>query len=373
MKCNLSSLSFSLCLSISQFWLSLRKLYTIFYILLPIITILSCESNTNFYRPDLPEQLCTIGIIDADDTLSFNYQDPYSHYDNLRIISFEKSYQSEYLEERYDSLRNFSFSISSNKEEIFSYNNDSSLENLQLYKIPKDIVLISGEKYFLEAHTEGLNDISAEVKVPDPPLNIVINSVHKETEPAVQKPGCHSALDDSIKYAIIDISFSVEASSCYAILLEGIGFGVSYQLFRGFVDFSVINNNVRGFNAIIPGLKMSHLNCTGNQNRLAQSSVKAFFIDSNNIPGKNCNLILSARFNDSYSLFFSFTSFRIKLLSIPMEMFKFEKSLYLYEKVAEDPFSEPVYLNGNIRGGNGIFAICKSTTASIILPFPPMF
>ena len=43
------------------------------------------------------------------------------------------------------------------------------------------------------------------------PLKIIVNSVHKETEPAIQKPGCHFALDDSIKYAIIDISFNIEA------------------------------------------------------------------------------------------------------------------------------------------------------------------
>jgi hypothetical protein len=342
-------------------------------LIIAFVTLIRCESNNIFYRPNLPEKLCSIGIIDADDTLSFNYQDPYSHNNNLRFISFEKSYQSEYPEERDDSLRNFSFSISSNKEKIFSYNNDSSLENLELYKIPKDIDFISGEKYFLEAHTEGLSDISAEVKVPDPPPNIVINSVHKETEPAIQKPGCHFALDDSIKYAIIDISFNVEASSCYAILLEGIGFGVSYQPFRGFVDFSVINNNMKGFNSIIYGLKMSHLNCTGDINRLTQTSVKAFLFDGKNIQGDLCNIILSARFNDSYSPFFLFTSFRIKLLSVPMDMFQFEKSLYMYEKVAEDPFSEPVYLNGNIRNGNGIFAICRSTTASINLPLIPMF
>jgi len=373
MKCNLFSLSFSLCLLTSNFCFFFKKLYTISYILLPIIATLSCESNINFYRPDLPEQLCTIGIIDADDTLSFNYQDPYSHYNNLRIISFEKSYQSEYPEEREDSLSNFSFSIFSQDNEIFSYRCDSALKNLKAFKLPANLNFISGERYYLKACTDGLNDISAEVKAPNPPSNIVINSVHKETEPAIQKPGCHFASDDSIKYAIIDISFNVEASSCYAILLEGIGFGASYQLFRGFVDFSVINNNIKGFNSIIYGLKMPHLNCTGDINRLTQTSVKAFLFDGRNIQGDLCNIILSARFNDSYSPFFLFTSFRIKLLSIPMELFQFEKSLYRYEKVAEDPFSELVYLNGNIRNGNGIFAICRSTTASIILPFPPMF
>ena len=96
-----------------------------------------------------------------------------------------------------------------------------------------------------------MNDISAEIKVPNPPSNIIVNSVHKETEPAIQKPGCHFALDDSIKYAIIDISFNIEASACYAILLEGTGFGSNYMFFSGFADFSVTNNNVMGFNSVM--------------------------------------------------------------------------------------------------------------------------
>lgn len=34
-------------------------------------------------------------------------------------------------------------------------------------------------------------------------------------------------------------------------------------------------------------------------------------------------------------------------------------------------FSEPVYLNGNIKEGNGVFAICRSSVLSI--KFSPLF
>lgn len=30
-----------------------------------------------------------------------------------------------------------------------------------------------------------------------------------------------------------------------------------------------------------------------------------------------------------------------------------------------DPFTEPIYINGNIKGGNGIFALCRSTELKI--------
>lgn len=339
------------------------------------ITILSCGSDKNFYRPDLPEQLCTLGIIDADDTLSGDLQNPYSINEDLRYISFEKSFQSEYSGEVNDSLRDLSFSIFSSESELFSYQKDSSLKRLESFKLPGSLKFISGEKYFLKAGAEGLQDISAETTVPDPPGNLIINSIHKETEPAIPPLGCRWPADnhDSVKYAVIDISFDVTKNSYYAILVEGIG--MDYRLIRnsafGYVDFLVRNNNVRGFYAILFGPKVSHSKCEAEQNwSRYQSSLRAFFIDSNNIPGNRCNLTLSVKFNDFYSIFVFFTSLRIKLLSVPKDFYLFEKSLYTYENVLEDPFSEPVYLNGNIRNGNGIFAICRSITASVILPFP---
>jgi len=348
-----------------------EQLGLILRILIMIMIISSCESNRNFYRPDLPEKLCVVGIIDADDTLSINYQDPYSHNNWLRIISFEKSYQSEYPEERDDSLRDFTVSIYSQNEEMYSYCSDACLKNLKSYKLPSELNFISGEKYFLKAQAEGLNEVSAEVKVPESPSNIVVNSIHKETEPSLKfsRPDCNWPNHDSIKYIVVDISFNPMNDSYYAILLEGYGYNFLLPPgILGFLDFTVRNNSVNGFNAILYGLKMSHLNCSGDGPILLQSKVKAFFIDGNNILGDVCNLTLSVKYNDGYSLYHGLRSFRIKLLSIPEGLYDFEKNLYRYEKTAEDPFAEPVYLNGNIKNGNGIFAICRSKYISVLLP-----
>src|SRR4030042_6834566 len=171
--------------------------YTIQTFILTLFFI-SCESSDRFYRPILPESLCCIGIIDADDTISDIPQNPYSFNDYLRYISFEKSYQSEYTEERNDSLRKFSFSIVSQNEELFSFNCDSNLKILESYKLPESMEFISGEKYFLKASEENSNDISAEIIVPPPPSNLIINSVHKETESATLnlEPGCQLYWDD---------------------------------------------------------------------------------------------------------------------------------------------------------------------------------
>ncbi|MBN1598014.1 MAG: DUF4249 family protein [Bacteroidales bacterium] len=339
-----------------------------------IFLFIKCESNDRYYRPDLPEQLCCIGIIDADDTISYNPQDPYSLNNYLRYISFEKSYQSEYTDERNDSLRNFSFSIASQNEEIFSFNCDSSLKIIESYKLPENMKFVSGERYFLKASEKNSNNITAEITVPEPPSNLVLNSVHKETEPATEFIGCNWPFDDSLKYAIINISFDINNKWYYALLLEGIGNNFSFPPgILEYLDFSIKESNVHGFFAAFHGLKMYHQICIEQRLYCEESPVKAYFIDGSQVLYNNCDMTLLVKFNDGYSFFNIFSSFRIKLLSIPQELYLFEKSLYTYETVARDPFSEPVYLNSNIINGNGIFAICRSTTATITLPFPPAF
>jgi hypothetical protein len=330
-----------------------------------------CDNKERFYRPDVPEKLCCIGIIDADDTISGNRQNLYSFNDYLRYITFEKSYQAEYPGEINDSLRDFSFSISSAKAELYSYHNDSSLKNLESFKLPENPKFVSGEKYILKARTEGFQDISAETVVPEPPASLILNSIHRETEPAIPPSGCSWPIDheDSVKYAVINISSDVTIDSYYMILVEAVG--LDYRLYDaalGYVDFSVRNSNVQGFSAILYGLRMAHSPCAASERSIIQSFVKAFFIDGNDIRGNRCNLTLSVKFNDFYSVAVFFTSFRIKLLTVPKEFYLFEKSLYTYEKTSEDPFSEPLYLDGNIKNGNGVFAICRSTELRIRLP-----
>ena len=75
-----------------------------------MILVVHCEGKDRYYRPNLPEKLCSIGIIDDDTT---NYKNYYVDFtdkrNNLRFISFEKSLQSEYRSDLLDSLKNFSF------------------------------------------------------------------------------------------------------------------------------------------------------------------------------------------------------------------------------------------------------------------------
>ncbi|MCF8223392.1 MAG: DUF4249 domain-containing protein [Bacteroidales bacterium] len=98
----------------------------------------------------------------------------------------------------------------------------------------------------------------------------------------------------------------------------------------------------------------SHIN-------IEESPVYAYFIDGNEIQDNNCRMTICIQYSDSRCVYYFFRSLTINLIAIPEELFLFERSLYTYERVSDDPFSEPVYLNGNIHEGNGIFAICRGS------------
>lgn len=356
----------------NQFKTALKKLAPI---VLPIVIILmffNCESNERFYRPNLPEKLCSIGIIDVDDTT--NYLAPFPEFlatrNITRYISFEKSFQLEYPEEVKDSLREFSFNISTELEEIFDYQSNQTIKNLLKLKIPNSIKFISGEKYFLRSREKGSNEISAEVTVPDPPPSLSLLSVNNEITTLSEPENCLGTT--IVKSAIIELSFeNNDQKSYYALLLEGIGYNFSSAFLLGLdpylLEFTVKENNTSGFFAIMHGLKMYQSSCKDNHASFIQCPVNAFFINGSKISDNKCKIKISTQFSDGRAFYETIKSFRIKLLSIPEELYFFEKSLYTYSKVNKDPFSEPVYLNGNIKGGNGVFAICRSTQLSIKL------
>lgn len=334
-----------------------RLLYFTFTIFL-VILFCQCEGNDRIYRPNLPEKLCSIGIIDANNI--------------IRHISFEKSFQIEYPDEVNDSLRDFSFSIFSSQEELFSYKIDSTIKNIQDIRIPDSIKFNSGEKYFLKATEKSMTEISAEITVPEPPSGLKIISIERE-ETALSKPQECTGFK-TVKSAVLGISFDNNKvqNQFYAILLEGSGVGSgpsSYQGRNELLDFSIGESNSPGFFAIMHGLTMRHFSCFGEWNfSYYKSPVSAYFIDGGKTPDDTCYIKLSTQYQDGNSIYIALRSLNIKLLTIPEELYIFEKSLNIYERVSKDPFSEPVNLDGNIVGGNGIFAICKSTEITINFP-----
>lgn len=334
------------------------KLLNVFLSIILILFLISCESNDRFYRPNLPEQLCSIGIIDADDT--------------IRYISFEKSFQSEHREEMTDSLRKFSFTISSPGGELFNYHCDSTIKKIKDLRIPDNIEFHTGEKYFLSAGETGSKEILAQVIVPEPPSSPELISVEREIMP-LNKP------DDCTPYtfyksAVIRISFTndPEQNKYYALLMRGFGYSMfSIGSPTGFADFSIRDCNSPGFFSIFYGVYLFKMTCEWEYLAFKKAQYFAYFIDGSKIPENECIITVSTQFHDAQSPIEFLKSINFKLISIPESLFQFEKSLYTYSQTVDDPFSEPVYLNGNIKGGNGVFAICRSS--EITVNFSPWF
>ncbi|MBW6480319.1 MAG: DUF4249 domain-containing protein [Bacteroidales bacterium] len=332
----------------------------VLYYLIPVsflIIVFQCESPEVFYRPDLPEKLCSIGIIDLDDT-------------TLRHISFEKSFQSEYPVELNDSLRDFSFLISSSNGELFSYHCDSTVKRINDLKIPDNITFNPGEKYYLYAKERDMEEITAEVIAPEPPAEPRLISTTVQNTTLSKPAGCFDKLN--VRTVLIKTSFEKNEDFYYAIILKGWGGSLSscFWGWPGFTDFTVVHGNTPGFFSAVKGLVTYHYSCDNIQRSCKKNPTYAYFIEGKNIPGPECLLTLAIQYNDDLSMFDSFKAIGIKVISIPRELYLFEKRLYTYGKISGDPFAEPIYINGNIKGGNGIFALCRSK--ELIITFSPM-
>ncbi len=314
-----------------------------------------CEQTDRYYRPDLPEKLSCLAIIDADDTVKY--------------ITIEKSFQAEYPDDLNDSLRGFSFSISSSGGEIFSFWSDTTIKELRDYKIPDNIEFLSGEKYFLNAIEDGTSGITAEMVVPKPPPVPSFISYNLGTITLPEPVNC---IGDTIdNYLTISLSFTnvSEKDQYYALLMKckGSTNSSSYPGYLGYINFPIRESNSPGFLSIIQGLNIYNYVCQEKVIHIEKFPVLGYFIDGNKIPENKCIITLSCQFADSFSVYDAIQSIHIRLLSITESMYNFERSLQNYKRTAGDPFSEPVYLNGNIVGGNGVFAICRSKELTIDL------
>lgn len=333
-----------------------------------VLSVNGCENIDKFYRPNLPEKLCSIGIIDIDDTINYDsVYNPWTLRSSARFISFEKSYQSEFPEEVVDSLRTFSFTISSQDKVLFKYECDSVIKNLVGFNIPGNIEFSSNNKYFLSASEANTPLITAECDAPIYPSELVLNSFSKEETTLEQTTPCLGLA--KVKTLVVDFSFNSISEAYYAILLEGEGLDASSIMptdGKIQIEFNVRESNSPGFFSELKGFETQQYFCNNNHkiDRI-KVPVYGYFIEGSKIPDNKCSIKISTQFRDERSPFEFIMSLQVRLLSVPKDLFHFEKSLYAYDQNSIDPFSEPVYLNGNIRDGNGVFAICRSRVLPI--------
>jgi len=325
---------------------------------LTVFLLVRCESNDRYYRPDTPEKLSAIGIIDADDT--------------ARYIIFEKSYQAEYQEEITDSLRELSFTISNSSGILYSFQADYALKNKSLLRLPDSLIFISGEKYFFRAKERDCYEISSEITVPDPPSGLKLLGVLREVVTNYLTE-CHEVYEHPI-LDIISLSFINNKSnnSYYALLVESDGIipsGDWYSITYGksYIEFTVRETDASGFFTIFPGL-IKYTTDPCYDYKLIENPAHAYYMEFRKKQDNKSTLVLTSLFADGISVPANPYNYRIRLLSIPEEMYMFEKNLYTYERNAGDPFAEPVYLRGNIKEGYGMFAICRSIEIHVDAP-----
>lgn len=85
-----------------------------------------------------------------------------------------------------------------------------------------------------------------------------------------------------------------------------------------------------------------------------------YFIEGSKIPGGICTMKISTYWNNVKYIPSFIKCFHVRLMSIPKEAYLFYKSLYTYKMERDDPFGELINISGNIVGGNGVIALCRS-------------
>ena len=284
---------------------SLTRFQVISLIIIIILFLIHCESNDRFYRPDLPEKLCSIGIIDADDTTNYDFslRDFFDIRNSVRFISFEKSYQKEFPEEIVDSLRDISFKISTINEELYSYQSALPLKSPLYFEIPDSINFISGEKYYFRANEKDFPEITAECTVPGPPPGITLISYNIETTVLSEQLECYHPFDSAYT-AVFSISFNNNSGQnyYYALIIEGGGTIYPFPnpiIYYGPINFMIRESNTQGFFAEMQGLNTFHHICEHDGLSGEKYPVYAYFIDGSKTFYNKCLITLSTQFHDS--------------------------------------------------------------------------
>jgi hypothetical protein len=358
---------------------SFNKFLLISLITSTILLVFQCESKERFYLPDLPRKLCTIGVLDIDDTTYYDTFSPsrpgFIPHDSMifaRNIYFEKSFQSEYPAEKNGSLRELSFRISNENKDLIVSQSTPETKNI-VFKIPYSKRFEPGRKYFLNASEMECSDISAEITVPELPPDLTLLSI-KTGFIMLDHPKEWCYIHNPPQYTkrTVEIEFSFpnnNPASYYAVLLTGSYSDSRVDWSQGWgsnlFNFTVLEGNTFGFFYPFQERRTVQSICerdsaSGNDLVYKLYSISAYFIDGSKIPDKNCTLKISTQWANVKFLPHFIKCFRVRLMSIPKELYLFEKSLYTYSRVHNDPFSEPANIQGNIKGGNGVFAICRS-------------
>lgn len=318
-------------------------------LLLVIILLSNCQGDLIFVPPDLPEKLCVLGIIDSDDT--------------TRAIIFERSYQSSYIGEISDSLRALQFSISTETEVIIDYDFTSVQPRTTKWIMPDDVLFESNTKYTLRASEQGAGEIFSELVVPSPPVEFSAQHIGSVNSFLPHPFECYNPISS----ALINVRFKPSSDYYYMLMVDNTYTHYGKET-NTYVGYSVIESNCISFSTTLsPEFKRQELyECFRSRPLIIPTTQCEFnFFDTKKLEGSEC--IFTIKIDIHQDLFDSSKPIRFRLCSIPKELYDYQKSIHTFRSSSSDPFSEPVFLTGNIIGGYGIFAIYRSTHISLSL------
>lgn len=325
-----------------------NKLLTVFLLVL-LILLNSCQGLIDFIPPDFEEKLCVNAVIN-------NGRNP-----NKIIV--EKTFQHEYPSEVQATLEDLSVSIRSESNIVFEYFNPKSENRIDTIYLPADLEFIPNQKYTLTISEKKSESITSEIVVPLPPSTPEISiegSVQTFLSPPLE---CHNP----VKSIVLNVKFTADEDCFYYLDIEGYLKPGIQDFPLNLMDYEIIESNTSYFKTVLYGfVSVGFRRCTFDYlYTTPYHTYQPCFFESKTIPENICNFKIKLDINGYYD--FS-RPIKITLNSIPKELYAYEKSYFTYLETLFDPFSEPVYLKGNIIRGYGIFSICSGSHTSLTLP-----
>ncbi len=278
---------------------------------------------------------------------------------NQNKIIVEKTFQYEYPSEANASLEDMTVTIRSESEVVFEYFNPKSENRIDTIYLPADLVFIPNQKYTLTISEKNSESITSEIIVPTPPF-IPEVSIEGTVQTFLPPP---QECNNPVKSIVLNVNFLSNEDRFYYLGIDGF----YNDTLSAMIDYDIIESNSPYFRTFIQGfLSIKFRHCATSPFSIIPGGIyQACFFDSKTIPGNNCTFKIKVNINRLYN----YTKpIRITLNSLPKEFYTYEKSYHTYFETIFDPFSEPVYLRGNIKGGYGIFTINSISNTSFILP-----
>jgi hypothetical protein len=309
----------------------------------------SCQGLTDIIPPDFEEKLCVIAIITE------------SREQNKIII--EKSFQGEYPSEAKTHLEDISVIVRSESQVVFEYFNPWSENRFDTILLPTGLEFTPNQKYTLLVSEKNTDPVSAECTVPSRPTipEISIGGMVQTFLPPPQE--CHNPVNSIVLY----VNFESREDLLYYIDFKGYMRYNYRDTLKWLIDYDILESNVPHFKSILFGFtSIGFISCWVDMYFIPGGDSWPSFIDGDIIPENKCTMRIKINLNQRY---YDYSKpINVTLNSISKELYDFEKSYSIYREALYDPFSEPVYIKGNITGGYGIFAICTSKQDSLIFP-----